>query len=185
MINLLPEKNKKNIQAGRTNLLLVRYNILMIGALIFTFASLGVLYIYLSNTKSTAEETIADNKAKVVEYNTVESQATAFRTHLATAKQILDQEIVYSKIVLQVARLIPHGVVIDNLTLDPKTFGTASVMTAHCKTVDDATALKESFQNTTLFSNVYFASLSTSEGDATGYPITVSLNVTMNKAGIE
>jgi Tfp pilus assembly protein PilN len=185
MINLLPEQNKKNIQAGRTNLLLVRYNILMLGALMFAFASLGVLYIYLANTKAAAEQTITDNKAKVSEYNTVESQAADFRAHLATAKQIMDQEIVYTKIVLQVARLIPHGVVIDNLALDPKTFGAATVMTAHCKTVDDATALKESFQNTTLFSNVYFASLSNNEGDTTGYPITVTLNVTMNKAGIE
>ncbi|MEO5950505.1 MAG: hypothetical protein ABIQ04_03590 [Candidatus Saccharimonadales bacterium] len=185
MINLLPLQNKKDIQAGRTNLLLVRYNILLVGALLFALAAVGVLYFYLSSAKASAEQTISDNKSKVGEYAVIETQASAFRSHLVTAKQILDQEVVYTKIILQISRLVPPGVVIDNLSLDPKTFGTASVITAHCKTASDATALKESFQNTTLFSNVHFENLSSTIGDTTGYPFTVSLNVTLNKAGIQ
>lgn len=185
MINLLPEPKKKEIQAGRSNLLLVRYNILMIGALLFTLAAIAVVYIYLANTKAANELTITENRKKVGEYSTVEAQAAEFRAHLATAKEILDKELIYTKVVLQIARLIPSGVVIDSLSLDPKTFGTETVMTAHCKTADGPTAVKESFQNTTLFSNVHFQTLTNTEGDTTGYPYTVTIALTMNKAGIE
>lgn len=182
MINLLPEQNKKDLQAGRTNLLLVRYNILMVGALLFTLLAIGILYFYLTTAKASAEQSISDNKAKVSEYSQIEADAARFRSHLATAKQILDQEIVYTDIILKFSKLIPSGVVFDSLMLDPKTFGTPTVLTARCKSVEAASELKESFQNSTIFSDVKFESLSLSESDETGYPYTVSINATINKA---
>ncbi len=185
MINLLPKQYKKDIKAGRTNLLLVRYNLLMIGALIFTLASMAILYFYLGNSKAGAELTIADNKTKVGEYAVVETKAAEFRSHLTTAKQILNQEVTYTKTVLQIAHLIPAGVVIDTLALDQKTFGTATVISAHCKTPEAATALKSSFQGSPLLSNVHFESITVNENDSTGYPYTVGLNITINKVAIQ
>lgn len=181
MINLLPEANKKEIQAGRTNLLLVRYNILMLGVLVFSLIAVGVLYFYLSTTKAAAEQTIGDNRAKVSEYSQIESDAARFRSHLATAKQILDQEIVYTDIILNISKIIPKGIVFDTLALDPKAFGTPTTLTARAKTVDAASELKEAFQNSSIFSDVKFQSLSLSEDDKTGYPYTVSISVTINK----
>lgn len=185
MINLLPDQNKKDLQAGRTNLLLVRYNILMLGTLAFTIVAIAVLYFYLTTAKAAATQAIANNKAKAGEYAQVEADAAKFRANLATAKEILDKEVVYTSMILKFSKLVPSGVVFDTLALDPKSFGTATVLTAHCKTADDATKLKEAFQNSEIFSDVHFQSLTVSEGDASGYPYTVALSVIINKAAIE
>lgn len=185
MINLLPEQNKKDLQAGRTNLLLVRYNILMLGALLFTVAAIAVLYFYLVAAKASAEQAISDNKQKASEYAQVETDAAKFRANLATAKEILDKEVLYTNMILKFSNLIPKGVIFDTLSLDPKSFGTTTVLTAHCKTASDASTLKEAFQNSTIFSDVHFQSLSVTDGDTSGYPYTVSLSVVINKAGIE
>lgn len=179
MINLLPPNNKRQLQAARTNTLLLRYNFLLIGAVVFLLIATGVVYFYLNSTKAHAEQTIQDNNAKVSSYDKVKQQADDFRTSLSTAKQVLDQNIVYTKVILEIAQLLPSGVVMDKLDLDAKTFGTPTTFAARAKDYTAALALKDSLQNSALFSNVSFSSLS---GDGSGgYPINVNLNVTIQK----
>jgi Tfp pilus assembly protein PilN len=180
MINLLPPANKRQIRAGRSNTLLVRYNFFLLGALGFLLVAIGVVYFYLVNTKTSAETVVKENQTKVVNYQQVEQEANAFKSNLAVAKQILSKEVVYTKVILEIAALIPKGVILDNLNLDAKTFGTETTLTARAKTVDDAIALKNSFQNSPSFSNVHFQSIATAEAGG-AYPISVSLNVTINK----
>lgn len=180
MINLLPPADKRQIQAGRSNALLLRYNILIIAAVAFLMAAIGVVYVYLANTKLGAEQVIKDNQAKVVDYADTEKEANEFKNNLTIAKQILSKEVEYTKVILEISALLPKGVTLDNLNLDAETFGTPLTLSAHAKTVNDAIALKTAFQNSPLFSNVNFQSIATEEsvGD---YPIRVNLNVTINK----
>lgn len=179
MINLLPPDNKREIRAARSNTLLVRYNLFLLGALIFMLLAVGIVYFYLSNTKAGAEQTIKESEAKVAGYAAVQTQAEEFKNNLRTASQILDQEVHYSKVVLEIAALMPAGTVLDNLALDSATFGTETTLNAKAKSYDDALALKDSFQDSDLFSNVHFQSISGgTDGD---YPVSVSLNVTIKK----
>lgn len=181
MINLLPPEEKRQIQAARSNTLLLRYNIVSISVLVFLLAAIATTYVYLTNTKASAEQTISENKERVSDYASVEAEATEFRSSLSTAKQILDQEIVYSKLVLDIAKLIPQGVVLKQLNLDAQSFGAETVLTAEAKDEKAATSLKDSLASSPLFSNVHFQSL-TADGAATGdYPYTVTLGVTIQK----
>jgi Tfp pilus assembly protein PilN len=123
---------------------------------------------------------IQENQAKVVGYAQVEQEANNFKNNLTVAKQILDKEVIYTKVILEIAALTPKNVVLNNLNLDAKTFGTETTLTARAKTVNDAIALKNSFQNSPSFSNVHFQSISTVE-TPNAYPINVSLNVTIKK----
>jgi len=179
MINLLPPEDKRQLQAARSNTLLLRYNFLLVGAVIFLLSATGVVYFYLNTTKASAEQTIKDNDAKVSDYASVETQANSFRSSLSTAKQILDQDVAYTKVILEISQLLPPGVVMDTLSLDAKTFGTPTTFAAKAKNYDAALKLKDSLQSSSLFSNVYFASIS-GDGDSS-YPINVSLNVTIRK----
>lgn len=179
MINLLPPDNKRQLRAARTNTLLLRYNFLLLGALVFILIALGVVYFYLNTSRAVAEQTIKDNDAKVANYASVKQQADNFRTSLSTAKQILDQNVAYTKVILKIAHLLPPGVVMDKLSLDSKTFGTPTTISANAKDYDAALALKDSLQSSSLFSNVYFASISGGGGGS--YPIKVTLNVTIQK----
>ena len=53
MINLLPPEEKRQLRAARTNTLLLRYNLSLVGAVVFLGLAIGVTYVYLSNTKVT------------------------------------------------------------------------------------------------------------------------------------
>ena len=178
MINLLPLAEKRQLKAARTNVLLVRYNILLLGAVIFLGMATGITYVYLNNTAANSEKVISDNQAKVSAYSATATQAEQFRSNLSIAKQILDHEVTYSKIIVGIAQILPSGVVFTSLNLDAQTFGTETTFTAQAKSYDRALALKDAFQASPLFSNVHFQSITTTDGT---YPVSINLNVTIKK----
>ena len=181
MINLLPPEEKRQLRAARTNTLLIRYNIFLLGAAVFVGIAVGVTYIYLTSTKATAEQVISENRSKVGQYAAVEAQAQQFRQNLLTAKQILGNEVTYTKVILEIAQLLPSGVILENLSLDPATFGTETTLIAAAKDYNSALALKDSFQNSPLFANVHFQTIATGNTQNPGYPVTVNLNITIKK----
>jgi Tfp pilus assembly protein PilN len=180
MINLLPQEEKRQLRAARSNTLLLRYNILLLGVVGFVGIAVAVTYVILTTAQQSSKQTIQENSAKVGQYASVQAQAEQFRQHLATAKQILDSEVTYSKVVLDIAKLIPSGVILENVSLDSQTFGTETTLVAQAKSYDAALALKDSFGKSPLFSDVHFQSI-TAGGTATAYPVTVNLNITIKK----
>lgn len=180
MINLLPPNEARQLRAARSNNLLIRYNIFSLAALVFLGAAIAIAYIYLTNTKAAAEETIADSQSRVSDYAPIKTEADAFRSNLTTAKQILDREVTYTKVILQFANLLPPGIILRDLNLDAQTFGTETTITAQAKSYDAAISLKDTFQNSDMFTNVHFQSITSSDGDS-AYPFTVTLGVTIKK----
>lgn len=183
MINLLPNNDKRQIQAARTNSLLIRYNIVMLATMLLLTLAVAVAFVYLSTVKTNAQSVIDGNKARVSSYAAVQTDANQFRTNLATAKQILSREVTYSNVVLEIAALLPVGTVLQNLSLDATTFGTPINLIANTKSYDSAIALKNSFQASPLFSDVHFTSITSTSAGATAaeYPVTVNLSVTIKK----
>lgn len=179
MINLLPPETKAQIAAARTNRLLLRYNVLLLVALAFLLASIVIVYFYLTNAKAGAEEAIADSRAKVSDYSAVETEANNFRQSLASAKQILDSDVAYTRVILEIANVLPSGIVLDTLNLDSATFGSPMVMTANAKDYAAILALKDSLQSSSVFSNVSIQSIASGTNGA--YPLTASFSVTIRK----
>jgi len=180
MINLLPPEEKRQLHAARANTLLIRYNVVLVVAAGILALGVAVTYVYLNATKANAQQTINDNNAKVRSYADVQTQANQFRSNLSIAKQILDHDVTYTKIIIEIANLLPHGVTLENLNLDAQTFGTETVLIAKAKDYASALALKASFEKSSLFTNVHFQSISS--GDAnTPYPFSVDLAVTIKK----
>lgn len=180
MINLLPPDAKREIQAARANNLLIRYNLLLVSSSIFLLLAIGVVYVYLNNVKTGAQATISDNQAKVADFTPIKNQADLFRQNLSIAKQILDRQVNYTKVMLEIAAILPSGTILSGLNLDASTFGTETTLVAQAKSYDRALALKDAFSESALFSNVHFQSITSTEG-ASDYPMTVTLNVTFKK----
>lgn len=185
MINLLPYEYKSEIRAARTNVILARY----IGILLLAAVVLGGLvagsYVALNGTKANAESKEAENTARLAEYQGIRVSSDEFRTELATAKSILDSSISFSKLIYAIADTIPKGVVLDNLNLDPATLGTSTTLTASAKTVADATNLRDALAaNPKVFSGVQLQSLRSGDSSTAsdGYPVKVTMTVTINKA---
>ncbi len=179
MINLLPPEMKSQISAARTNRLLLRYNFLLLLAIGFLLAAIALVYIYLASTKSSAAATITYNQSKASDYASVQSDANNFRQNLASAKQILDSDITYTKVIVEIANLLPSGVVLDNLSLDSTSFGTPTTLSAKVTDYQTALTLKNSLQNSKVFSNVSIQSIAS--GSDTQYPLSVMLLVTIQK----
>ena len=179
MINLLPPEEKRQLRAARTNTLLLRYNVFLLGALAFLGLAVGVTYFYLSSTRAGAESVISENRARVANFAEVQSQADIFKANLAIAKQILDNEVTYTKVMLSIAALMPSGTVLDKLNLDSQTFGTETTLAARATNYENALKIKEAFETSPLFSNVHFQSIGS--GGQAPYTLTVNLNVTIKK----
>lgn len=180
MINLLPPQHKQDIRAARANSLLIRYNFLLLGILAFLMLAIGIVYVYLTGTKASAEATIKDNQSKVSSFASVAEQAQLFRNNLSVAKLILDKEVNYTKVILSVAKVLPAGTILTTLSLDASSFGTETTLAAQAKSYDQALALKDALTKSGLFSDVHFQSIVASEGSG-DYPITVNLYVTFKK----
>jgi len=186
MINLLPDAQKRQLRAARSNVLLVRY----IMALVFVVAFLGIAIFatnfILTSLKKEAEADITANQAKVAGFATVQLQANQFRTSLSRAKTLLDNEIDYSKVIIDTARLLPAGTVLDSLALDQTSFGKPIILSLKVAGQNQAVALRNAFMSSPLYSNVSFGTLSTnSDADANMYPYKLNLNVTLNKAAAQ
>lgn len=180
MINLLPDDAKKEIRAARTNVSLLKYIFVLAAGVTFLSVVAGGIYFILLGTQTSAESVIKDNQSKTSSYSTAQAQAQALRASLASAKTILDKEVRYSKVITGIAALMPAGAVLDSLSLSPATFGTPTTLTIYARTTEDALAVKNNFQTSSLFSNVTFVSISNAS-QAGSYPITATLSLTINK----
>jgi Tfp pilus assembly protein PilN len=179
MINLLPPATKKQLYAARSNTLLIRYNILLLVAILFLAIAIGLTYLYLSSVRAANENTVKANSAQEATYASVKTKAKSFRDNLSADKLVLNQSFNYANLVQEITKLLPSGVVLNNLTLDTKSFGTETTFAFRTKSFAAALELKDAFQKSSLFSNAHFASIAGSE-DRT-YPLTVNLSVTIKK----
>lgn len=180
MINLLPPALKKDINAGRINVILVRYIWLLALSIAIVGAFVVFTMLVLQGIRSTAESQISDNAQKAESYTPVQVRATTFQSNLATAKSILAKQTNYSTIILDISAHIPSGVVLENLSLDAKTFGTPMEIRAKAKSRDAANALKDSLETSNIFKDVQFKSL-TNTNDSSGYAMSIVLQATIDK----
>ncbi len=181
MINLLPTQQKREILAGRTNRLLVRYIVLLAIVFGMMLLAFGFVWLYLQNTRSINQAKIEQNEASSRQLLAKQAAINDFRTNLQTAKTILDKQVNYSTIILRVASTIPDGVTIDQLTLDPTTFGTPTVLTARAKSEAATLALKDSFTNSPYYSDAHFDSIAKADDVKNGYSYSITMSVTLTQ----
>lgn len=183
MINLLPDDTKKDIRAARSNVILLRYNFLTLVAIGLLACISALFYYIMHNTQSNAVTTTHDNSALAASYQDVRKNADEYRANLSVASQILKNSTDYTNILMSITKLLPSGVIMENITLNSTDFGKPTTLSAHAKTFEKATELKQNFEGSPLFTNVHLQNV-TDDGDqatAPGYPISVSIVVQVNK----
>ena len=68
MINLLPPQEKKQIRAGRVNIILRRYCIISLVFAGLLFLTIGGFYLFLENSKTAAQNNINEGNAKLAQH---------------------------------------------------------------------------------------------------------------------
>lgn len=181
MINLMPDEAKKEIRSARLNVILSRYILVVIFAFGFLVLLLGGSYVILTQTKKSAEQLISINSSKADIYSTTKAQVDSLSAGLTETKTILNQEILYSNVLINLGQQMPPGTVLSSVTLSDASFlGTPVALKAYAKTTEDAVALRQKFQASPIFTNVNFDSVSDSKG-IDGYPVSVSMTLTVTR----
>jgi len=184
MINLLSDERKDDIRAARANVIILRYMAIILLALIFISGALYVSYSLLQVTMKSNKEIIASNDVKADIYSETRQEVDTLSAKLNDAKTILNQEVRYSQVLVQIGQLMPAGTVLDEMTLTTASFNGAPVeLTAYAKSTTEVSALQSQFQSSPLFSQVTLKGTDTSNG-ITGYPVKISLTVIMNRTGV-
>ncbi len=182
MINLLPEVNKKELRAARMNVLLLRYNVLTLITVALLLLIIGGFYAYLATSKFTAEASYAESKEKASAYSETKKEADEYRANLSTAKQILDNRVNYTAVVLGISEILPKGVVLDSITLTQQDFGNQTTISTSAANYEAISQLKKNFENSKIFSNVHFQTITESENPIDDkHPINVLISVKVNE----
>lgn len=179
MINLLAPEEKREIQAARTNILLVRYILLLVIAAAFLAASLGVALYYLQTIRANAETTISQNTEKEGTYKNVKSRAESFQNTITNSKAVLDGQIDYSKVILNISRRMPNGSALESLKLDKSSFSSPLSLSVKLKGEEAAQRLLSNFKSAPFVTNVTKGAISLSSDKS--YPYSMQLNITLNK----
>jgi Tfp pilus assembly protein PilN len=182
MINLMPDEAKKELRAARVNVLLVRYMGVIFLAFLFLVFILFGSYVLLNQTRDSSQKLIDANDTKAEVYQSTKSQVEALSSQLSEAKGILDQEILYSNVLVNFASQMPAGTIIDKLSLSTDSFnGTPLTLKVYAKTTNDAVTLRDRFQSSSFFKDVSFQAISESSAGIEGYPISATMTLTLDR----
>lgn len=181
MINLMPDTAKSEIRAARLNVILTRYIFVILFAFGFLVLLLAGSYVVLTQTKASAQRLTDGNSTKADVYSSTKAQVEALGASLTQTKSILDKEVLYSNVLMNIGQQMPAGTVLSSITLNAASFaGTPVSIKAYAKTTDDAVALRQKFQSSPIFTNVNFDSVSDSAG-IDGYPVGVSMTLVITR----
>lgn len=178
MINLLPPQTKESYLYARHNRTLLRW----IMACVFSLAGGALLagggYIYLNRSIANTNQQIAlsNQQLQAQHLSTVQKQVTTISNNLKLTVQVLSQEILFSKLLKQLASVTPNNAILTNLTI-AQTHGGVDI-TAQTANYDAATQLQINLADpkNQIFSKADIVSISCSGGQANPkYPCTVTL----------
>lgn len=180
MINLLPAVEKREIAAGRTNRLLLRF-IVMLGIFAVIIALLfAAMFLFLMSEKDAASRRIEDGNRRIAELKTEQSEVDNFTNDLKTIKDILDNKVDYSDAVYRVAATLPTSTIVPSLDLSVETVGQNYEITAAAKDQDSIHRLKEAFNSSPFFTNARFNQVARND-ESPSYPYTITMTVTPTK----
>jgi len=179
MINLLPDEMKKDLRAARTNTVLLRYNIMLIFAVLFLAGALAIVYVFLSTMKTSAEQAIKENVVKEQSYVAVKQEADIFKNNLSDAKTIFDEELSYSRALVRYAQLFPDGTATNNIQFSPTSFNTPMDVSVKITGQSAAQALVKSMTTSPYVSGFSNKSITISKDGS--YPYTMEVSFTLKK----
>jgi len=183
MINLLPKAYKADIRAARTNVVLIRYIIIIFFAFLFLVLILVGSQFLLSITKGSSDQLIEANAIEAAQYSETSKEITRLTASLTTSKAILDEQVSYSTVLRAISAAMPAGTIIGGLKLSDTSFDgtTPTVLQVYAVTNEAAAQLGQTFQSTPGFSSAKLESVGETN-TVVGYPVSATLTVTLNRS---
>lgn len=184
MINLLGTDNLKQLRAARINVILRGYIILTGIVILSVLGAFGIGYYLLIRDVQLAEASSARYNAEKAQYTETLKKGKAFTQNLATAKEILSSETLFSELTFKIAETLPPDTVLRSLSLSQETLTEPILLDIGTTSYDNAVRAKETFESSPFFENVSLNSTNqiiSESGVSPGkYTYSASLNVTLS-----
>jgi len=181
MINLLPTEDKRQIRAARVNIVLFRYVIIIVASFLFLMLALGASYVILRGVKQSADTVLSTTSGQSQQNAQVVAQVQSLQSQVAQAKSSLSNQISYSKVLTNLASVLPSGVIVQTLTLTSTSFGTPTTVSFLAKTNAEATKLQSQLQSSPYFSGVSLQSINTNNANPS-YPVAATMTLAFNRS---
>lgn len=178
MINLLPNEEKVQIRAARTNVILSRYIFIILFAIAFLVLVTGASYYVLRQFDMSAKQTISSHS--LTSHSASSTPVANTQILLTQAQAILGSNISYVTTLGHITDLLPAHTVLKTISLSTTSFSEPFSFTALATTPTTATQIISSFKASPYFTNVT-GTTPTSSGKS-DYPYTVTITATMNRS---
>jgi Tfp pilus assembly protein PilN len=178
MINLLPPQTKNTYRYARHNRKLLHWIIACALSLTGGLLLAGGGYLYLNRAITDTNKQIDGISRQLQAQNlpAVQKKVTSISNNLKLAVQVLSQEVLFSKLLKQLASVTPSNTILTNLTIT-QSESTVDI-TAQTTNYDAATQLQVNLADpkNQIFSKADIISISCSGGASTGkYPCSVNI----------
>lgn len=167
MINLLPKDHRDSIMYARRNTKLLNICFALVIVILIVVGMWGLGYFYMNKTAREYNRTIAQKQADLKAQNLEETEARieTFSNNLKLILQVLEKEVLFSKLFRQVGAVMPSGAILSNIELSEISGGID--LTVNAKDYDTATQAQVNLEakDNKLFQKVDIVSVSCSNGD--------------------
>ena len=180
MINLLSNEAKKQIKASYANTILVKCLAWLGVAVLFLALSCLFSYLFLSNDKNQKDQSSATVQPTQILYNTTKTKFDGIKSDIDKAKSLLSAQSSYSDVIIGIANALPSGTILDSLSMDQTSYSSPISLKVKARSNDRVSAIKTGFDNSSLFSG-YSQTVTTDQSDQSGYPVIVTVSVSINK----
>lgn len=182
MISLLPPNERKELNAARSNTLLLRYMFLVIALICFLVIELAVVYAFLKAEQAKQDAAVTENEQKAREYAPVKAEAAAFSTNLKVASSIMQKQVPYAAILKELSNTIPRDTIVDRIELSTATIGVPTAFNIKAKSQDSVLAFKDAFNNSKYFNDAKIISIEKkTDNKDEKYPFSASVSVVFKK----
>ena len=177
MINLLPSDKKRDIIYARKNTLLLRWSLLLGMAIVIVIVLIGAGNLYIKSSQKSYDKQIADTTQTLESENLsqTQKQITDLSNNITLIQKVLENTILFSKLLKQAGAVMPPGTILSNLEISKVEGGID--LTASAKDYKSATQIQVNLADpeNKVFEKVDILSINCNDASDTGYPCTVNL----------
>ena len=119
MINLLPPELKSSYRYARRNVMLVRWVVVLAISLLglFAISTGGLIYLRQINDSYTPQIAATQASLNRQKLSQTRAQVTGMTNSLKLATQVLSKEVLFSKLLTQLATVMPSNAILTDLTI--------------------------------------------------------------------
>lgn len=182
MINLLDQDTQAELRAAKLNVKLRQFIIMLLCIVLLIVLSYAVGYFILSSQADAYRQEAERYVPEKAKYADVIKQANEYNKNLATAKSIINNEFLFSDLLVVFAKTLPSNTILDGINVSTAELSKPVEITVATKSYSDAERVKLALQESPYFKDTKIRTITKlTQGS---YPYAARIITTIDAAAI-